>query len=46
MCGRYELFYNEDNYEMAKSIELAIKNTPSTSFEPMEVFSESMKNFL
>ena len=38
MCCRYELFYNEDNYEIAKIIELAIKNTPATSFEPKEVF--------
>lgn len=42
MCGRYELFYNEDNYEMAKIIELAIKNTPSTSFEPKEVFPSAV----
>lgn len=25
MCGRYELFYNDDNYEMNKIIELAKK---------------------
>lgn len=38
MCGRYELFYNDENYEMNKIIELAEKNTPSISFEPKEVF--------
>lgn len=38
MCGRYELFYNDENYEMNKIIELAEKNTPSVSFEPKEVF--------
>lgn len=38
MCGRYELFYNDDNYEMNKIIELAGKNSPSASFEPKEVF--------
>lgn len=38
MCGRYELFYNDDNYEMNKIIELAEKNNPSASFEPKEVF--------
>lgn len=37
MCGRYELFYNDDNYEMNKIIELAEKNSPSASFEPKEV---------
>ena len=38
MCGRYELFYNDENYQMNKIIELAEKNTPSVSFEPKEVF--------
>lgn len=38
MCGRYELFYNDDNYEMNKIIELAEKNTSAVSFEPKEVF--------
>lgn len=38
MCGRYEFFYNDENYEMNKIIELAKKNTPSVSFEPKEVF--------
>ena len=38
MCGRYELFYNDENYEINKIIELAEKNTPSVSFEPKEVF--------
>ena len=38
MCGRYELFYNDENYEMNKIIELAEKNAPSIPFEPKEVF--------
>ena len=38
MCGRYELFYNDENYEMNKIIELAEKNASSISFEPKEVF--------
>ena len=27
MCGRYELFYNDDNYEMNRIIELAVSNS-------------------
>ena len=38
MCGRYELFYNDENYEMNKIIELAENNTLSISYEPKEVF--------
>lgn len=42
MCGRYELFYNDDNYEMNKIVELAEKNTLSVSFEPKEVFPSAI----
>lgn len=42
MCGRYELFFNSENSEMSKIIEMAIKNTPLTSFEPKEVFPSSV----
>ena len=38
MCGRYELFYNDENYEIKRIIELIEKNTPAVFFEPKEVF--------
>lgn len=42
MCGRYELFYNDENYEMNKIIDLVIKSNPSSSFEPKEVFPSAI----
>ena len=39
MCGRYELFCNEENYEMNKIIELAINNSTSLhSYPSGEIF--------
>ena len=39
MCGRYELFYTEENFEMNKIVELAVNNSPSSlSYTPGEIF--------
>ena len=39
MCGRYELFYNDDNYEMNKIIEVAVSNSsPNQHYTTGEIF--------
>lgn len=39
MCGRYELFCTEENFEMNKIVELAVNNSPSSlSYTPGEIF--------